>query len=111
VNLESSNVGVGLVPILLINGPFGVGKSTVASLIVEQIQSAMLFDPEIIGAFLHRLVGPEALSGDYQDLPWIPGERKRRDLPAPDLLTREPKIANSWTVRRGRWSRVVSDPP
>lgn len=29
----------------------------------------MLFDPEIIGAFMHRLVGPEILSGDYQDLP------------------------------------------
>jgi hypothetical protein len=57
------------VPILLINGPFGVGKSTVASLVVEQIQSAMLFDPEIIGEFLHRLVVPKALFGDYQDLP------------------------------------------
>jgi hypothetical protein len=57
-----------IVPILLINGPFGVGKSTAAGLVVERLPSAMLFDPEIIGSFLHRLVGPDVLSSDYQDL-------------------------------------------
>lgn len=56
-------------PIALINGPFGIGKSTAANLVVERLPASMLFDPEIIGAFLHRLVGPEVLSGDYQDLP------------------------------------------
>ena len=55
-------------PIVLINGPFGIGKSTTANLVVEQLPSSMLFDPEVIGAFLHRLVGPEAMAGDYQDL-------------------------------------------
>lgn len=56
-------------PIVLINGPFGVGKSTAANLVVERLPSSMLFDPEVIGSVLHRLVGPEAMSEDYQDMP------------------------------------------
>lgn len=55
-------------PIVLINGPFGIGKSTAADLVVERLPTSMLFDPEVIGSFLHRLVSPEAMSGDYQDL-------------------------------------------
>lgn len=55
--------------IVLINGPFGVGKTTAANLVVERMPSSMLFDPEIIGAFMHRLVGPNILSIDYQDHP------------------------------------------
>ena len=55
--------------IALINGPFGMGKSTAANLVVERMPSSMLFDPEIIGSFMYHLVGPDIMAGDYQDLP------------------------------------------
>lgn len=55
--------------VVWINGPFGVGKTTVAEKLVEQWPDAMLYDPELIGTFVRSLL-PEALaSGDYQDMP------------------------------------------
>jgi hypothetical protein len=53
---------------ILLNGPFGVGKTTTAQEIVRLLPDSMLFDPEEIGAFLRRLLGPLAAGDDYQDL-------------------------------------------
>lgn len=55
--------------IVLINGPFGIGKSTVAELLAQQMPETVLFDPETIGAYLAHTLGREALGDDYQDLP------------------------------------------
>ncbi len=55
--------------IAVINGPFGVGKSSAASLLVERMPSMMLFDPEVIGSYLHRISGNVAMPEDYQDFP------------------------------------------
>lgn len=55
--------------LLLINGPFGVGKTTVARELIQLLPNALLFDPELIGAFLRQLLGPLAAGGEYQDLP------------------------------------------
>jgi predicted kinase len=56
--------------ILLLNGAFGVGKTTVARSLVRRLPRAVLFDPEIIGIALQRgahLAGRKV--DDFQDLP------------------------------------------
>jgi hypothetical protein len=53
--------------ILFINGPFGVGKTSVARLLVQKMPHSMLYDPEVIGAVLHRVLGPFGKAEDYQD--------------------------------------------
>jgi hypothetical protein len=55
--------------IILLNGAFGIGKTTVARLLVSHLRRAVLFDPEIIGIALQRTL---RLGGrtvyDFQDL-------------------------------------------
>jgi hypothetical protein len=41
--------------ILLLNGAFGVGETTVARAVVARLPRAVVFDPEIIGIALQRL--------------------------------------------------------
>ena len=53
--------------ILFINGLFGVGKTSVARLLVQKMPRAMLYDPEMIGAVLRRALGPFKKVEDYQD--------------------------------------------
>lgn len=56
--------------ILLLNGAFGIGKTTVARALVRRFPRAVLFDPELIGIALQRVA---RLTGrkvdDFQDLP------------------------------------------
>lgn len=58
--------------IIMINGAFGVGKTTVATELVKELENCMLFDPEEVG-FLLRTILPEevklqeAPTGDFQD--------------------------------------------
>jgi hypothetical protein len=54
--------------IVWINGPFGVGKSTVASLIAEQRPDATLFDPELLGFALRNWYPTAVTVGDFQSL-------------------------------------------
>lgn len=53
--------------IVFVNGPFGVGKTTVAKLLVQKVPDAMLYDPEVIGAVLKRVAGPFKKVDDFQD--------------------------------------------
>jgi predicted kinase len=55
--------------IVLINGPFGVGKSTTAALVARQLPNSVIFDPETVGTCLSHMLGRAALGDDYQDLP------------------------------------------
>lgn len=55
--------------IVLLNGAFGIGKTTVARLLVARIPRAVLLDPEIVGIALQRtarLLGRRV--DDFQDL-------------------------------------------
>ncbi len=47
---------------------FGVGKTTVAELLLENLKPAFLLDPEVIGTALYHLVPPSIYPGDFQDL-------------------------------------------
>jgi hypothetical protein len=53
--------------ILFVNGPFGVGKTTVARLLVQKMPRSMLYDPEVIGAVHHKTLGPFWKAEDFQD--------------------------------------------
>ena len=52
---------------VLINGAFGVGKSSVARELRARLPGSMIYDPEPIGVVLQRLVRPRP--SDFQDLP------------------------------------------
>jgi chloramphenicol 3-O-phosphotransferase len=55
--------------IVLLNGAFGIGKTTVARLVVKRLPGTALFDPEKIGFVLQRvrkLIGRPV--DDFQDL-------------------------------------------
>jgi AAA domain len=57
--------------ILFLNGPFGIGKTTVATILVQQVPHAMLYDPEEVGSLVQKLVRPIEQISDFQDLaPW-----------------------------------------
>lgn len=50
-----------------LNGPFGVGKTTVARILVAELSSARPFEPEEVGSLLRRSL--PLPTGDFQDLP------------------------------------------
>ena len=54
--------------IILVNGSFGVGKSTIAELLVNRIPNSLMYDPEIVGACLSDIVRPIVQFEDFQDL-------------------------------------------
>ncbi|MDG3135252.1 adenylyl-sulfate kinase [Streptococcus suis] len=42
--------------IIWLNGPFGVGKTTLANILHKRIENSYLYDPELLGDFLqHQL--------------------------------------------------------
>ncbi|MFF8600870.1 NUDIX domain-containing protein [Streptomyces sp. NPDC015232] len=57
--------------IIWINGAFGAGKSSTASELVELIPDSTLYDPEVTGGALRRLLPRKRLAevSDFQDLP------------------------------------------
>ena len=58
--------------VVMINGSFGVGKSTVANLLRKSLQGSVIYDPEWVGFVLRRLPGGIKLEGadtdDYQSI-------------------------------------------
>ncbi|MFF4170546.1 NUDIX domain-containing protein [Streptomyces sp. NPDC001744] len=57
--------------IVWINGAYGAGKSSTARELVDLIPHSTLYDPELTGGAMSRLLPAERLAevGDYQDLP------------------------------------------
>jgi len=53
--------------IIFLNGPFGVGKTTTAHLLVERLPHAMVYDPEVMGSYLHYLLQTVDPVADFQD--------------------------------------------
>jgi hypothetical protein len=54
--------------IVFINGTFGVGKTTVAERLAGRLPGSVLFDAELVGCFLRRIVAPIENPDDFQDL-------------------------------------------
>lgn len=55
--------------IIFINGSFGVGKSSVAELLVKKIPNSLLYDAEEVGYMLRNIYKPIDNPEDFQDLP------------------------------------------
>jgi len=57
---------------VIINGSFGVGKTTVANLVCQTLPESVIYDPEWVGYILRRLPKWITLKGsgtdDYQDI-------------------------------------------
>ncbi len=59
--------------IIMLNGSFAAGKSTVADLLVERLYHSMLYDPEMVGYGLRPIIQPIETFSDFQDLTvWRP---------------------------------------
>jgi len=92
--------------IVMLNGAFGAGKTTLAQELLRRNPDWMLFDPEEVGLLLWR-IGPEP-RGDFQNLPaWAPlvvetarvlWATHRRTMVIPMTLTDE---RNYRTIRKG----------
>lgn len=54
--------------IIMLNGTFGVGKTTVARQLVQQLPQSLFYDPEIVGSALLRLYPAARRPADFQDL-------------------------------------------
>jgi adenylate kinase family enzyme len=59
--------------IIMINGAFGAGKTSVATALVKKIDNSILFDPEEVGFMLRNIITKEIRhqnegTGDFQDL-------------------------------------------
>jgi chloramphenicol 3-O-phosphotransferase len=97
--------------IVMINGSFGAGKTTVAKLLREAFPGSMIFDPEWAGSFLMRLPRWIRLKGsgsdDFQNIElWrrsaVGGVRLFR------LLARGPVIVPMAFSRRSYFDEVLS---
>lgn len=54
--------------IIWLNGGFGVGKTTIAKIIVRKLPGAQLVDPEQIGFMLRRMIPRDQRPANFQDL-------------------------------------------
>ncbi|PAV29647.1 tunicamycin resistance protein [Virgibacillus profundi] len=59
--------------IIMINGAFGVGKTTISNGLLEELENSMIYDPEEVGFMLGNIIPEkvkqiEAGTGDFQDL-------------------------------------------
>ena len=55
--------------IVWINGPFGVGKTTLAVELAARIENSFIFDPEEVGFMIRKLTPPSKQLADFQDYP------------------------------------------
>lgn len=59
--------------IIMINGAFGIGKTSVANCLVKNIKNSMLYDPEEVGFLLRNIIPREIMHAEektdnFQDL-------------------------------------------
>ena len=58
--------------IVMINGAFGIGKTTVANSLASKLENSLIFDPEEVGTLVRSITGIVRTgiedTGDYQDI-------------------------------------------
>ena len=55
--------------IIWLNGPFGVGKTTLANLLHQEIPDSILYNPEHLGDFFQEILPKAVCPEDFQDYP------------------------------------------
>jgi deoxyadenosine/deoxycytidine kinase len=45
--------------IIMLNGAFGIGKTSVANCLVKNIKNSMIYDPEEVGLLLRNIIPRE----------------------------------------------------
>ena len=55
--------------IIWLNGPFGVGKTTLANRLHQEIPDSILYDPELLGDFFQENLPKAVCPEDFQDYP------------------------------------------
>ena len=55
--------------IIWLNGPFGVGKTSLANLLHQEIPDSILYDPELLGDFFQENLPKAVCPEDFQDYP------------------------------------------
>lgn len=86
------------------NGTFGVGKTTTATLVHEALPESRLFDPEMVGQLLSAHL-PEVEVRDFTELElWVPLVAEVAVLL--DSQTEGELIAVQTVLDEDRWSRV-----
>ena len=55
--------------IIWLNGSFGVGKTTLANLLHQEIPNSILYDPELLGDFFQENLPKAVCPEDFQDYP------------------------------------------
>lgn len=53
--------------IIWLNGPFGVGKTTLANILHKRIENSYLYDPKLLGDFLQHQLPQTVYPEDFQD--------------------------------------------
>ncbi|HFU4209173.1 adenylyl-sulfate kinase [Streptococcus suis] len=53
--------------IIWLNGPFGIGKTTLANILHKRIENSYLYDPELLGDFLQHQLPKTVCPEDFQD--------------------------------------------
>ncbi|MEI4362563.1 AAA family ATPase [Streptococcus suis] len=53
--------------IIWLNGPFGVGKTTLANILHKRIENSYLYDSELLGDFLQHQLPQTVCPEDFQD--------------------------------------------
>ncbi|HFI0644654.1 AAA family ATPase [Streptococcus suis] len=53
--------------IIWLNGPFGVGKTTLANILHKRIENSYLYNPELLGDFLQHQLPQTVCPEDFQD--------------------------------------------
>lgn len=92
--------------VVWINGPFGVGKTTVAEEMAAAWPEALISDPELVGTMLRELLPPDLQRADYQDISlW----RRLVGTAALELIAayRRPLIVPMTLIEAGYFEEVV----
>ena len=55
--------------IIWLNGPFGVGKTSLANLLHQEIPDSILYEPELLGDFFQENLPKAVCPEDFQDYP------------------------------------------
>lgn len=90
--------------IIWLNGPFGVGKTTLANILHKRIENSYLYDPELLGDFLQHQLPQTVCPENFQDYSvW----RQTTYKIVFDLATKTDKIIIPMTIYKKEYYQEI----